>query len=414
MASTSAIELLLERLNHPALPGIELSLGRMRQLLAMLGHPERALPTIIHVAGTNGKGSTIAFLQAMLEAQGHRVHRYSSPHLLRFKERIVLQGTPISDRALLPLLQRVAMAAELQPVTFFEATTAVAFLAFAQMPADYLLLEVGMGGRFDATNVVTPAACVITPIGMDHTEFLGSTLAAIAQEKAGILKPDVLTVIGQQLPEAMRALRTGKPLLRHGNEWHYARAGKQLKVTLMGRSIMLALPNLVGEHQLHNAALAAVTLAALGEKIAPNASRQAQWPGRLQQLTRGPLVRAWTGPIWLDGAHNAHAAASLAAWASTQRGEKILICGLLPRKDAAAFFEALGEAFTQIITIRVPGQTNRRFAQELAKHAREAGQQARAAGSWEEAFAALERYRGATVVIAGSLYLAGAVLKFHA
>lgn len=393
------IAALLEGLNHPALPGIDLSLARMRQLLDALGNPECRVPPTIHVAGTNGKGSTIAFMRAALEAQGLRVHIYSSPHLVRFNERIVLAGAEISDAALKPLLGRVAAAACDIAVTFFEATTAAAFLAFAEQEADVLLLEVGLGGRLDATNMVGSIAAVFTPIAMDHQEYLGSTLEAIAGEKAGILKPSCRAAFSavQAAPVrevlATRAQALGIPL-------HISTPKP------------LALP-LAGIHQHQNAALAHAVVEWLGYKTDEQALSGAAWPGRLQRMTHGPLVEQWGAPFWLDGAHNAHAAAALGAWAAEQAGPCVLVCGMMARKDAEAFFRALGPSFSHIITVPIAGHADAQMAATLAENARAAGHVAEHAPNLSAALAMLQRYQPATLLVAGSLYLVGEVLKIH-
>lgn len=411
------IAALLEGLNHPSLPGIELSLGRMQALLALLGNPQEKLPPTVHVAGTNGKGSTIAFMRAMLEAQGKRVHVYTSPHLLRFNERIVLAGQEIADAALLDYLARVNRAVAEQPVTFFEATTAAAFLAFSEHAADILLLEVGMGGRLDATNLVTPIASVITPIGRDHEEYLGAGLARIAAEKAGIMKEGVPCLLGAQAPEALAVLEThaaatGTTLLRCGEEWSYRK--HPFTVSVGPWECVLTDPALAGEHQYHNAALAAAVVHTIGVEVTTDAPRLAQWPARLQQLTQGPLVAQWGSPLWLDGAHNPHAAQALAQWAQQQPRPLAFVCGLMARKEASAFFALLAPLDAVLVTIPIPGHADAQAADILAAQAREAGCNAQSGPDASAALSLLARYRPATVVIAGSLYLAGEILKTHA
>jgi len=395
-----AIAELLEALNHPALPGIDLSLGRMLRLLEILGHPERKLPLVIHVAGTNGKGSTIAFLRAMLEANGKRVHAYTSPHLVRFNERILLAGQEIDDERLLPILQQVHRAVQQQAVTFFEATTVAAFLAFAACEADVLLLEVGMGGRLDATNVITPMATVITPIALDHQEYLGATLAQVAGEKAGIMKEGVPCIVAPQQPEAMAVI---------------ARQAAALGVTLwLAEQLpMPMVPSLAGEHQHANASLAMTVMHALDDDVKPESLTRAQWPGRLQRLTKGPLVAAWGAPVWLDGAHNEHAARALAHWIRAQNTPMVMVCGLMARKDATAFFAALKGAVLHVVTVPIAGHGDAQAAEILAGQAREAGLDASASTSPLAALETLKRYKPATVLVAGSLYLVGALLKDH-
>lgn len=398
-----AIAALLEAMHHPSLPGIELSLERMRQLLAVLGHPERRMPPAIHVAGTNGKGSTIALMRAMYEAAGYRVHVYTSPHLVRFNERIVLAGREMSDDALLAVLQRVADAARIAPVTFFEATTAAAMLAFAENDADVLLLEVGLGGRLDATNLAgNIVASVITPIGRDHTEFLGDTLAAIAAEKAGILRVGVPAFAAEQVPEVLQVLQT---------------AASALPCPLAIVPAGARQPALQGEHQRANAALAEAVVRALGARLPmpddaiARGLTQAQWPARLQVLRYGPLVEAWAehGDVVLDGGHNAHAAAAMAAWVRARGEPAMLICGLMQRKDATAFFAPLQEVLQRIACVPIPDAPDAYTPQALA--AQVPG--ALVAADLLDAVAQLAPVGRTTLLVGGSLYLAGEVLKNH-
>lgn len=391
---------ILQSLNNPSLPGIDLSLDRVVQLLAALDDPHTKLPPTIHVAGTNGKGSTIAFMRAMLEAQGKRVHVYTSPHLVHFNERIMLAGEIIADDALLALLQEVQAAAKNIPVTFFEATTAAAFLAFSRTPSDYLLLEVGMGGRLDATNLVTPIASVITPVAIDHQEFLGPDLVTIASEKAGIIKPSVPVLTGSQVPAVLKVIEEAA-----------VRLGSKLVIVDAPSSIAISL---TGEHQRSNAALAVATLQTI-TKISDAAIAKglasAYWPARLQKLVRGPLTEVATA--WLDGGHNAHAAAAIAAWARTQPKPLWMICGLMARKDAASFFAPLAGAVDCIITIPITGSDDAQDAAMLAQVAQQAGLHAAPVADLKAAIAALKRGKPATVLAAGSLYLAGELLKTH-
>lgn len=391
---------LLESLNNPSLPGIDLSLARVETLLAALGNPQERLPPTIHVAGTNGKGSTIAFMRAMLEAAGKCVHVYTSPHLVHFNERIVLGGKTIDDAALLALLEEVKAAARDIPVTFFEATTVAAFLAFSRVTADYLLLEVGMGGRLDATNLVMPVASVITPVALDHQEFLGADLATIAAEKAGIIKPHVPVFTAAQAPAVMRVI-----------EETAVRLGAALTVADTPPCIV---PALAGEHQRANAALAIATLqgvAPLPDGAIAQGLAQVRWPARLQPLRSGPL--ASVAPAWLDGGHNAHAAAAIAQWARGQPKPLWMVCGLMARKDAAAFFAPLKGAVDHVVTIPIAGADDAQDAASLARYAQDAGLSAEPADDLSAALTLLKRGKPATVLAAGSLYLAGEVLKTH-
>lgn len=401
MHVNSRLAALLEGFNNPSLPGIDLSLDRVEQLLAALGHPETRLPPIIHVAGTNGKGSTIAFMRAMLEAQGKKVHVYTSPHLVRFNERIVVAGKMISDYVLTDVLEQVQQAAKDIPVTFFEATTAAAFLAFSRRRADYVLLEVGMGGRLDATNVITPVASVITPVALDHQEFLGNDLATIAKEKAGIIKNSVPVIIGTQAPAARKVIE--EAALRQCARLVVAEGPTQLTA------------GLEGEHQRHNAAVAIATLQTIGavdDKAIAAGLKQAAWPARLQRLKEGPLTDI-VNNVWLDGGHNAHAAAAIAAWAATKRQPLMLVVGLMARKDADAFFKPLAHVVDYVITIPIPGAEDAQDPMVLLNAAKTAGIAGESAPSLKAAMMILKRYKPATVLVAGSLYLAGEVLKTH-
>ena len=410
---------------HPRL--IDLSLDRMWRVLAALGHPQDKCPPVIHIAGTNGKGSTAAMLRAMLEAAGHKVHAYHSPHLVRFHERIILGGEPISEAHLADVLARTQAANGGRPITFFEVTTAAAFLAFAEQPADYLVLEVGLGGRLDATNVLTPKLSAVTPVSRDHEEFLGDTLLSIAEEKAGILKAGVPAVSGLQTPEVAefltaRAARNGTPLLLAGRDftarpdgarWHYA--GADAHVTLPR-------PALDGAHQLDNAAVAVTLARALG--IGPEAMavglETVRWPARLQKLKSGPLVTAVKArlpqaEIRLDGGHNEAAAAMLAAWLAAQADARPchLVTGLLSSKAHDAFLQAFAGTGVRVHAVPIAGNDAALPPEILAESAAAAGLNATAHDSVEAALAAIDA-PDALILIAGSLYLAGAVLAENA
>lgn len=397
-----AIAELLQGLNNPSLPGIELSLARMEALLAALGNPERKLPPVIHIAGTNGKGSTQAYLRHIYGRAGYRVHAYTSPHLVQFNERIVLAGAMIGDDVLLGYLQRVTALVPTFPVTFFEATTAAAFLAFSEIPADVLLLEVGLGGRLDATNLAQGVvASVLTPIAMDHAEFLGETLEAIAAEKAGILRTGVPCVVAPQSAGVMAVLQ---------------QVATQRGALLLPPSPMeLPEPGLAGPHQYQNAAVAAAVVTLLQDRlpVAEEVCRQAiattQWPARLQLLRHGPLVAAWNGPVMLDGGHNPHAAQALANALAGQ--ELVMIVGMMARKDAVGFFAAFTGRVRRVICIPVPDAPDGAAPDLLAEAARSAGLNAQTAETLEAAVAALHSVENTTLLVAGSLYLAGHVLK---
>lgn len=423
----------LKRL-HPKV--IDLSLGRMHRLLERLGHPERALPPVVHVAGTNGKGSTIAFLRAFLEAAGLTVHVYTSPHLVRFHERIRLAGGLIADDDLAALLEECERANGEEPITFFEATTGAAFLAFSRVPADILLLETGLGGRLDATNVVDrPAATAITRISRDHMQFLGDTIGLIAAEKAGILKPGVPAVIAPQpSAEAERVLRDraralGVPLLAGGEAWRVAPLERGFRFDGPGRGLDLPMPGLAGSHQIVNAGTALACLDLLPVPRVPDGAVRrglaaVEWPARLQRLTRGPLVdrlpAGWE--LWLDGGHNDSAgevlAAQAAAWVRDGR-PLALVFGMLATKEPRDFLAPLAPFVSRLRAVAIPGEEAGLGAGEAAEAARAAGiADASPAADAGEALGALTAdpeagARPARVLICGSLYLAGAILSGH-
>ncbi|MBM3492601.1 MAG: bifunctional folylpolyglutamate synthase/dihydrofolate synthase [Alphaproteobacteria bacterium] len=407
---------------------IDLSLVRIKRLLAALGHPERHLPPALHVAGTNGKGSTLAFLRAMLEAAGYRAHVYSSPHLVRFNERIRLAGRLIDDGRLQAVLAETEAANAGWPLTFFEATTAAAFLAFAGSEADILLLETGLGGRLDATNVVAPRLCALTPIGLDHQDYLGPTLASIAAEKAGILKPGVAAAVGPQPPEAQavfdaRAARQRLPLHRHGRDWLAEQRGQCLAYRGLKRRLELPLPALPGPHQIDNAGLALACLDLMPEFAVDDAAlatglSKVEWPARLQRLTAGrlPALLPAGSELWLDGGHNPAAAAALArtleAWQTACPRRLHLVFGMLRRREPASFLAAFAALAPQVWGVPIGGADPGHAPQTLAAEAWRLGLPASACTDLTAALAAIAeaREQSPRVLIAGSLYLAGEVL----
>ena len=421
------IDAILDRLTrlHPKV--IDLSLDRVLALLDKLGRPQDHLPPVVHVAGTNGKGSTVATLRAIAEAAGMRVHVYTSPHLVRFAERIRVAGEIIADDALEALLQEVEQVNDGLPITFFEVTTAAAFLAFARTPADLVILETGLGGRLDASNVVTrPALTVITPVAMDHESFLGDTLTAIATEKAGILKPGVPCVLAAQPSEAQaaitaRAAALGAALLREGPDFL---GHKNADGSLSYGSLRLPPPSLAGDFQYRNAGLALAAAHKLAaERVLPPLTpdilarglRSIQWPARLQRLAHGPLVEMlpqdWE--LWLDGGHNPHAAAAIAAHAAGWTDRPLLaVFGMLNNKDVDGYFAPLAKRFAALRAVAIPGEANTLSAEDAAEGARRHGcVDSQPAPSVEAALRALAGHPGpARVLICGSLYLAGVVL----
>jgi dihydrofolate synthase / folylpolyglutamate synthase len=409
---------------------IDLSLGRIERLLADLGAPHEHLPPVIHVAGTNGKGSTVAFMRAILEAAGKRVHVYTSPHLVRFNERIRLAGQLVDDGRLgeaLDVCERVNAG---QAISVFEITTAAAFWLYSHTPADYLLLEVGLGGRFDATNVIEhPAATVITPVSIDHPEFLGTTVDKIAFEKAGILKRGVRGIVAQQEPEALRviegaAMRVQAPLILAERDFTMRSENGRLVFEDHAGLIDLPLPRLAGRHQFANAANAIAALRAVAPDLAAGACERglisAEWPARLQRLRSGPLVdRAPAGAeVWLDGAHNEAGgrvlSEAMADFEEANPKPLILICGTLTTKDTAGFLAHFKGLARETITVPIAGEHAARTAEEVAEIARSVGLSATPAEDVVSAFDALaSRSHDAPprILIAGSLYLAGAVLE---
>ncbi len=413
---------------------VDLDLERMHRLLARLGHPERKLPPVIHVAGTNGKGSTIAYLRAILEAAGLRVHTYTSPYLVRINECFRLGrtggGVLVDDDELGAALEHCEQANAGAPITIFETETAAAFSLFARHPADAVLLEVGLGGRLDATNVIdTPQASVIAPVSMDHSEFLGDTLTAIAGEKAGIVKRDVPVICAEQPREAMAAIeaqarRLRAPLHSAGQEWHVNVERGRL-VYQDDRGLMdLAAPKLFGRHQFDNAGLAIATLRAQSAfRIEPAAFEagivNAEWPARMQRLASGALVEQ--GPqgceIWLDGGHNAEggrvAAAALGDLEERVSRPLVVIVGMMSNKDASAFLANFAGLTRHIIAVRIPGRDNAMPPDRLADAARALGMRVEISGSVEAALHSLARLAYEVpprILITGSLYLAGHVL----
>ncbi len=414
---------------------IDLSLDRVHAALARLGDPHRAVPPVFHVAGTNGKGSTIAFLRAMLEAAGKSVHVYTSPHLVRFNERIVLAGAEIADDALIDALNAVDRAVGDEKLTYFETITCAAFVAFADAPADYLLLEVGLGGRLDATNVLDkPLAAVVAPVDMDHEKFLGDTVAAIAAEKAGVFRPNAPAVIGRQSADAMAVL------LQHAEEcgaYPYAMGRDWDAFFERGRLVFqdneglldIDPPRLPGAHQADNAGLAVAALRAAGIAIDQNAMSRgvasARWPGRLQRLTRGPLIDLATEllgeapEIWLDGGHNPHAGRAVASAMADREARAprplILIAGMQANKDARGYF-ANFEGIAQRALITAADHEGAAPAEEIAAAAIDAGLNAEAFATLTDAVRAACATDEAPprILICGSLYLAGEVLRDNA
>ena len=419
---------------HPKL--IDLSLDRMLRLLADLGHPEARLPPVIHVAGTNGKGSTVAFLRAMLEAAGLVVHVYTSPHLVRFNERVRLGrpggGRIIDDAEFAAVLERCESVNAGQPISFFEITTAAAFMAFSEHPADVLLLEVGLGGRLDATNVIDrPAVTVVTPVSFDHPEFLGDTVDKIAAEKAGILKRGVPAVFAAQNETALtvltaQAARLGAPTSIGDQDFATREEHGRLIYEDERGLLDLPLPKLAGRHQLGNAGTAIAALRAFRSDFPAAAIAEglgtAAWPARLQRLARGvvPDHAPLEAEIWLDGGHNAEGGRVLAE-AMGEREDRqsrplVLICGMLATKDPRTFLENFADLTQELIAVPAGDGHSGRDPAEIAAAALAVGVPAAACGTVMEALAFLSARPWPLpprILITGSLYLAGDVLKLN-
>jgi dihydrofolate synthase / folylpolyglutamate synthase len=418
---------------------IDLKLDRILRLLSALGNPQLKLPPVIHVAGTNGKGSACAFSRAMLEAQGLRVHMHISPHLVRFHERIRIAGEPISEEELCATLEEVERVNDGQLITFFEITGAAMFLAFSRHPADATVLEVGLGGKFDATNVVPrPAMTLVQPVGLDHIEFLGNDIAAIAEEKAGIIKAGIPVVIGPQDEIAREAIlrradSVSAPAFVFGQDFFARQEHGRMVYEDETGLLDLPLPKLIGRHQIDNAAVAIAGLRharldgrALdwGADLAVETGlRSVDWPGRLQHLSYGPLVAnaPADAEIWLDGGHNPHCAAAVSR-AIADLDEKVdrplyLICGMLKTKDAAGFLSAFKGLARHVVTVAIPGEAASLGAGALYDAARSAGLDSAPAEDPEDAMLQVAAWARAhpkepppRILICGSLYLAGWVL----
>ena len=434
LSETTRSDTVLRRLLSLHPKKIDLALDRILRLLGHLGNPHLRLPPVIHVAGTNGKGSACAFMRAMLEAQGLKVHTHTSPHLVRFHERIRIAGKLISEEALVSLLEEVEQVNAGREITFFEITAAAMFLAFARHAADVTILEVGLGGTFDATNVVLhPAMTVIQPVGLDHKEFLGDDLGGIAAEKAGIIKKGAPLVVGPQSEIAREVIlrqadRLGVPVYEFGQDFvSRPEHGRMVYEDQQGL-LDLPLPKLTGRHQIENAgvAIAALRHAGLGWGADAGIERglsTVEWPARLQRLTKGPLVE--TAPrgaeVWLDGGHNPHGAEAVSrAMADMEEyGERprYLICGMLANKDALGYLRTFNGLARHVVTVGIPGEEASMGAGALYDVARRAGLDSAPAEDLDDAMLQIHAWTRLDdestpprILICGSLYLAGKVL----
>ena len=434
LSETTRSDAVLKRLLELHPKKIDLALDRILRLLASLGNPHLKLAPVIHVAGTNGKGSACAFARAMLEAQGLKVHVHTSPHLVRFHERIRLGGKLISEEALVSLLEEVEEINQGREITFFEITAAAMFLAFSRYPADAVVLEVGLGGTYDATNVVlNPAMTVIQPVGMDHKEFLGDDLAGIALEKAGIIKRGSPLVVGPQTEVARdvilrQADRLGVALFEFGQDF-VSRQEHGRMVYEDGTGLLdLPLPKLVGRHQIENAGVAIAALRHANRDWGHDTAIErglstVEWPARLQRLHRGPLVEAAPkgAEVWLDGGHNPHGAeaVSRAMADMEEHGERplYLICGMLANKDALGYLRSFNGLARHVVTVAIPGEPGSLGAGALYDVARRAGLDAAPAEDLDDAMLQVtawtrldDQETPPRILICGSLYLAGRVL----
>ena len=411
---TKSSDLILDKMMalHPKI--IDLTLDRVWRLLSALNNPQDRLPPVIHIAGTNGKGSTQAMLRAGFEAAGASVHAYTSPHLVRFHERIRLAGELISEAALSDLLDHCYDANSGENITYFEITTCAALKAFADTHADYTLLEVGLGGRLDATNVITkPAATIITPVDMDHQQFLGDTLEAIAGEKAGILKRGVPAIIGPQKDAALDVIeaqieKVGAVPYIHGQHWHVFEERGRLVFQDETGLLDLPLPNLPGPHQIQNAGAVLATLRLLHQSDAAftGAMTQAEWPARMQRL---PVA----GEVWLDGGHNPAAGAAIAATLKTlPKRPTVAICGMINTKDVAGFLAPMSDEITDLFAVEIPNEAAAVPAADVAAAAQGLEITATVADSIAQALSkARATHENPRILICGSLYLAGNVLR---
>jgi dihydrofolate synthase / folylpolyglutamate synthase len=412
---------------------IDLSLGRMERILPLIGNPQLRLPAAIHVAGTNGKGSTIAFMRAMLEAAGKRVHVYTSPHLVRFHERIRLAGQLVGEAELADAFKRCEAANGGDPITVFEITTAAALMLFAEVPADVLLLEVGLGGRYDATNVIaSPAVSVITPVSLDHMEYLGTSIAKIALEKAGILKGGAMAILADQCAEGMAVLereaarvRAKGPLIGGQDFSTHEEHGRMVYQDEIGL-LDLPLPRLPGRHQLLNAGTAIAALrhglpGMVDDQAIAKGMKSVTWPARLQKLTGNTLKLAPKGAeVWLDGGHNEDGGRVLSTAMrdiSEQGADRplVMIVGMLSTKDPSAFLGHFKGMADRLFAIGIAGQDAARPAGEVTEEAQRSGLQAETAASLADALSRIKTRYGTVrprILICGSLYVAGEALAF--
>lgn len=423
--TTPSSDVVLERLMslHPKI--IDLTLDRMTQLLESLGSPELSIPPAIHIAGTNGKGSTGAMIRAGLEASGDKVHAYTSPHLARFHERIRLAGELIDETLLSETLEECENINGGVPITYFEITTCAAFLAFSRVAADYTILEVGLGGRLDATNVIDqPALTIITPVSVDHQQYLGETLAEISGEKAGILKRNSFCVVGPQDDVALevierKAARVGATLKVHGQHWHVWEENGRLVYQDEYGLLDLPMPVLLGAHQVQNAGMVVAGLRLLGksDEDCAAALTNTEWPARMQRLKSGPLIDvAPEAELWLDGGHNEAAGAAISKLMNELPQKPThMIVGMLNTKDVSGYLNHFLDGTVSLQAVSIPGEAATLTAEETSNAAAKLGFDTSEA---DDVLSAVENIvakdKAARILICGSLYLAGNILRENA
>ena len=422
----SKSDVVLDRLLslHPKI--IDLTIDRVTRLLKKLNNPEDKISQVVHIAGTNGKGSTQAFLRAAIESSGESAHVYTSPHLTRFHERIRVAGSLISENVLADILNECELANNGKPITYFEITTCAAFLIFSRIKADYTLLEVGLGGRLDATNILKkPKLTIITQISMDHVQFLGSTIEQIANEKAGIIKEGIPCIVGHQSKDAIdvikkRAIELKSKLKIYGEHWQvYAKSDKLIFKDEMG-FLELPLPKLIGQHQIENAgtAIAAMRELSIPDEACKESMKNVYWPASMQRLESGPLVKmANESEIWLDGGHNQAAGIAISnALEQLPKGRtNILICGMLKTKDLKAFLNPLFNSAKFLYVIRIQGEENSNSAETIVNQAMEIGFSAFKTQKVSDAILQIiKAHPNSRIIICGSLFLAGKILQDNA
>lgn len=416
---------------HPK--GFDLSLDRILLLLEKLGNPQEKLPPVIHVAGTNGKGSTLAFTRAILEAQGYKVHVHTSPHLVNWHERYRLAGKLVSDDVLACAIQQVADANNNKPITVFELLCAVMFVLFSEHEADFALVEVGLGGRFDATNVIAePKVCAIAPVALDHQAYLGDTIEKIAFEKAGIIKRRVPVAVGRQQDEARETIeevarKNLSPIVIAGQDFDAYRDATGFVYQDEEGLMDLPLPKLIGEHQLDNAALAIAAIRLADIEVSPEAFAQGMlnvtWPGRLEKLPEGKITKQLKNhsDVWIDGGHNPSAGEAIAAELSRQNSganrKTLLICGMINTKEPYGYFKPFEALGAEVITVPVAMSEASITSDELTKIAKQAGLKTKSAPSLlaaiEEASSYLVENPDLRILFCGSLYMVGEVLALN-